>query len=139
MASIEPPMLFPDLADPDHAGFWEGTAVGEMRVKNCAVCGRDHWPPRLGCVHCGAPHVAWRAVRGLGHLYSWTVSYRAPLPGMHVPYVVLLVELEDAPGVRMIGNAQDLPLSNLHIGMLLRAVFHRPVPDAAALVAWTVR
>ena len=44
----------PDLNDLDTGFFWQGTARDTIHVKRCADCGRDHWPPRLGCPYCGA-------------------------------------------------------------------------------------
>lgn len=96
----------PNRQDLDNGEFWNGTDQGELRVKRCGDCSRHHWPPRLGCPYCGSGKLAWVAVRPRGEVFSWTVVHRSQTPGFETetPYAVVLVELADAKGVRMIGN-----------------------------------
>lgn len=128
----------PDLQDIDHAPFWHGTAKGELHAKRCADCGRYQWPPRLGCPYCGSGKVDWVAVSPHGEVFSWTVIHRSQTPGFETetPYAVVLVELNDASGVRMIGNLVNCPLDRLKAGLPVEAVF-TPSPDGTVtLVNW---
>ena len=39
---------------PETAGFWEGVASGELRIKRCANCGRHLHPRRIFCLRSAA-------------------------------------------------------------------------------------
>ena len=128
----------PDRRDNDHAPFWNGTDKGELHAKRCSDCGRYQWPPRLGCPHCGSDQVEWVRVRPRGKVFSWTVIHRSQTPGFETetPYAVVLVELSDAEGVRMIGNLVNCPLERLKAGLAMEAAF-TPSPDGSVtLVNW---
>ena len=43
-------------------------------------------------------------VTGRGRVYSYTVNYQRWLPELEVPYVIVLVEFPDHPGVRVMGR-----------------------------------
>ena len=45
-----------------------------------------------------------------------------------VPYVVVVVEFDDAPGARLISNTLDLPPEQVRIGMELELVWDEPRP-----------
>jgi uncharacterized OB-fold protein len=105
-----PPALPPrPVPDPDTLPFWE--AVGERRlvVPRCPRCGRWVWQPRPLCPACHATDLVWTEVSGEARVVSWTVIHPPVLPvwAERVPFVVLLVELADAPGVRMVGQLVD--------------------------------
>lgn len=126
----------PDLQDPDNGYFWQGTARGEINVKHCNDCGRDQWPPRLGCPYCGSSNIAWSPRSTSGTVFSWTVIHRTLTQGFGTPYTVLLVELCDAPGVRMIGNFVNARPDALHAGMAVEAVFTPSEDGSVQLICW---
>jgi uncharacterized OB-fold protein len=133
-----PAKPLPDRQDLDNAPFWAGTDQGRLQVKRCGACGRHHWPPRLGCPRCGSGDLAWVEVAPKGTIYSWTVVHRSQTPGFEpeVPYAVVLVALDAAPGVRMVGNLVHCPLDRLAAGLAVEAVF-TPAPDGSVtLVNW---
>src|SRR5579864_4597 len=88
--------------DPDTRGFFEAAARGELVVNVCAECGAVLHLPRPYCHHCGSFTVDWRAVSGRGRLVSWTTVYQGFHPAFEIPYTVVLVELDDAPGARLV-------------------------------------
>ena len=49
----------------------------------------------------------------------------------HVPYAVVVVSLDDAPGLHAIGNVVNCPADEVAIGQAVRAVFQR-VDDSEA-------
>jgi uncharacterized protein len=139
MATDTPkPKPLPDTKDPDIGPFWTGTAAGKLQVKQCGACRRHHWPPRLGCPHCGSDKVAWVAVAPRGQVYSWTVVHRSQTQGFEpeVPYAVVLVALDEAPGVRMVGNLVDMKPDQLAAGSAVEAVFTPAGDGAVTLVNW---
>jgi uncharacterized OB-fold protein len=128
----------PDRQDIDNGPFWEGTDKGELRVKRCGDCGRCHWPPRLGCPYCGSGELAWVAVSPKGEVFSWTIVHRSQTPGFETatPYAVVLVELSEAKGVRMIGNLVNCAPDKLKAGLVVEAVFTPSVDGSVKLVNW---
>lgn len=136
--TIENAKPLPDRDDPDNGAFWNATDAGRLAVKRCADCGRPHWPPRLGCPHCGSANVDWADAPTRGSVFSWTIVHRSQTPGFgdDVPYAVLLVALEGMEGVRMIGNLVDADIGVVEAGLPVEAVF-APSPDGSVtLVNW---
>jgi len=136
--SAKPQKPLPDPADIDNAAFWTGTAEGRLQVKRCGACSRYHWPPRLGCPYCGSDQVAWIAVDPAGEVFSWTVIHRSQTPGFEteVPYAVVLIALQAAPGVRMVGNLVNCAPEKLKAGLAVKAVFTPAAGGALNLVNW---
>jgi uncharacterized OB-fold protein len=55
------------------------------------------------------PEPVWTPVDGAARIVSWTVIHPPVLPAYEelVPFAVVLVELDAAPGVRMVGPLVD--------------------------------
>lgn len=127
-------LLLP-LADEESAGFWEGTAEGELRVQVCTACGRRRFPPRPMCPACQSTGRAWEPVSGRGTIWSFVVPHPPLLPAYQAlaPYNVVLVGLEEEPALRMVGNVvtgPDGPINEVDpatiaIGQPVRVVFSR--------------
>jgi hypothetical protein len=58
-------------------------------------------------------------------VFSFTVVHRAFLPALeaHVPYVVIVVELDDAPGVRLVSNLVEARPEQAAIGLAVEVVW----------------
>jgi uncharacterized OB-fold protein len=105
--------------------FWEACARRELRLQRCAACGRFRHPPLPGCPHCGSSASEWPLLSGRGRLFSFTIVHHPALPGLQgdVPYNVIVVELEDAPGARLISNLLDVPPSGVRIGLAVEVAW----------------
>lgn len=94
----------------EFAPFHDGIASGELRLPRCAGCGRFSWYPLPGLLHdCGGT-IGWTAVRPLGTVYASTTVRRPFLPGAtrdDRPLATGLVELDDAPGIRIVVRFVD--------------------------------
>lgn len=104
--------------------FWQSLSEGRISFPYCDSCARFHWYPLKRCPGCADPAYRWQPVNGPGRLFSWTVIRRAFAEeyASEVPYVVGLVEFDDAPGVRLLTGLEDTPLETLTIGMPVRPV-----------------
>jgi uncharacterized OB-fold protein len=121
--------------DEETAGFWEGTAAGELRMQACGSCGRLRFPPRVMCPHCQSVERQWQAVSGHGTIWSFVVAHAPLLPAYapFAPYPVVTVTLDEHPALRMVGNlleSADGPINavdpaSIEIGQPVRAVFSR--------------
>ncbi|MER5854501.1 MULTISPECIES: Zn-ribbon domain-containing OB-fold protein [Streptomyces] len=131
-------MLSP-VTDTDGAPFWEYAARGELRVQACADCGELRFPPRPCCPHCQSFASQWRPVSGRGRVWSYVVPHPPLLPdyAAQAPYNVVLVELEEAPRIRLAGNlvtGPGAPLGSLdpgriRIGARVQVVFSGGLPQ----------
>jgi hypothetical protein len=135
-------MLEP-VFDADGAPFWRYAALGELRVQACADCGEPRFPPRPCCPHCQSFATEWRLTSGRGRVWSYAVPHPPLLPdyAAHAPYNVVLVELADAPRIRLVGNLVagagaplgSFPADRVRIGARVRAVF-----DERGLPQWVL-
>jgi uncharacterized OB-fold protein len=120
--------------------YWEGTRRGELWVQRCGACRAWQWGPEWICHACLGFDVGWARVEGRGRIYSWERAWHPVHPALAEagPYVVVLVELPDAGGIRMIGNLLGDPRQPVPIGAPVEAVFeqHEGVEPPYALVHW---
>ena len=122
------------LVTRDTAFFWDGTAVGELRIQRCTRCGALRHPPGPMCPACGTPaDGGYLVAAGTGEVFSYVVHHHPPLPGKKLPLVVALVQLPE--GVRMVGEMPGVAPDQVRIGMPVRATFVG-VGDDLALPAW---
>lgn len=130
-------LLLP-VPDEDGAPFWEYAARGELRVQSCADCGELRFPPRPCCPRCQSFADSWERMSGRGRIWSYVLPHPPLLPAYaeQAPYNAVLVELSEAPGIRLAGNvvaAPDAALDSvdpgkLRIGAPVKAVFHEMAP-----------
>lgn len=112
----------PALTEENHA-YWTGGARGRLLIDRCAACG--HWlhPPGPLCPQCHGTEIAPTAAGGLGTIYSFTVNHQRWHPDLPVPYVIVVVELDEQKGLRLTTNLRDCPVDEVHIGMRVRVCF----------------
>jgi hypothetical protein len=121
--------LLPTVDDLDTRGFWQAAADGRLVVRVCGNCQTVLHLPRAYCSNCGSFSEEWAEADGNATLYSWTVIHHQVHPGYPTPYTVLLVELVDFPGVRLLGHVDGEP--TLSAGMPLRVRFDALAADTA--------
>lgn len=131
-------MLEP-VKDPTGAPFWEYADRGELRVQACADCGELRFPPRPCCPHCRSFGTAWHRVSGRGRVWSYVVPHPPLLPdyAAQAPYNVIVVELEEAPRIRLVGNLvsaagaalDSLSPDRIRIGARVHVVFSDGLPQ----------
>jgi uncharacterized OB-fold protein len=102
----------------DDAPFWEGCKHKQLLVQRCTACSEFRHPPMPACPFCKSFGREWIASKGEGKVYTFTWVSHAPHPALksRTPYNVILVELDDAPGVRLVSNAINADKDNLAIG-----------------------
>lgn len=131
------PMPSPDGLD---APYWEGAQAHELRVQRCPSCSAFQWGPEWICHRCLSFDVGWATVSGRGRIYSYERVWHPVHPALKEqgPYVVALVELDDADGVRMIGNLLGDPEQPVAIGAPVEAVYEDHPGERApyTLVQW---
>lgn len=111
------------------APFYDGARAEELLVPYCAGCDRFHWGPMTCCPYCADEGWVWRPVDGPARLYTWVRVHQAFEPSHRkaVPFVVGLVELEDAPGVRLVTSFPAADQPDVTVGMALTLIFEEPL------------
>jgi uncharacterized OB-fold protein len=125
--------LLPVTEDHDTGGFFEGARRGELVVRRCDGCGAVLHMPVAYCHTCGSWESSWTPVAGTGRLVSWTTAEHQVHPAYPVPYTIVLVELDDAPGVRFVGHLRGAP--HLTDGQPMRVWFEQ-LDEGVALPQW---
>lgn len=132
------------------APFWEGTGRGELRVQRCVDSGRLLFPPRLVSPWGTHQPPEWVTTSGRGRIWSFVVPHPPLLPPFTelAPYNVVLVELEDDPRIRFVGNVvasadaeiDSVDPDTLEIGQPVQVVFQAVASDGTtiALPRWIV-
>jgi hypothetical protein len=96
--------------------FWSACRRHELVAQGCAVCDAVQFYPRSTCTTCGSTELAWRALRGSGSVYTFTVARRATHRRLaeRVPYVIAVVELDEGP--HLTSTVVDIQPEELKIG-----------------------
>ncbi len=98
---------------------------GEIAIQTCLACGTLQHPPEEICHVCGSMAFTSTVLPGAGTVYSFTVVHHSVSTALDasVPYVVVLVSLDAAPHLRVVGNLLDAPVDDVSIGMAVEAVW----------------
>lgn len=142
---METSFLLPEIDAPESAGFWEGTAAGELRVQRCAECGAARMPPRPMCPQCRSLDARWEVTSGRGRIWSFVIAHPPLLPAYaeEAPYNVVVVELAEDPKIRFVGNVvaseaarlDSVEPHSLAIGHAVEVVFPPPI-EGVVLPRW---
>jgi uncharacterized OB-fold protein len=118
--------LLPAIDDLNRPWFTEGT----LQVQQCGDCDTLQHPPDEVCCGCQGTNLGFRECRGQGHIESVAIVHQAVHPGLKdaLPYAVVVVSIDDAPGVNAIGNVLNREPSQVEIGQAVRAVFEDVEP-----------
>lgn len=131
------PRPTPDAMD---AGFWEAASRHEVAVQRCLKCGTLQFAPEWLCFNCYSRELAWHKLPGRGRIYSWERVWNPAHPALKdaCPYIVVLVELADGDGIRMVGNLLGDPMQEVRIGDQVEAVFEEHPDHKFTLIQWRV-
>lgn len=127
--------LLPVVDDHDTGGFFAAAARGALAVSHCGRCDAVLHMPRAYCRHCGAFEPVWRDVAPSGTVYSFIVVTHQVHPAFPVPHTILLVELDERPGVRLMGHLDGR--ADVRIGQRVTATFDEPA-EGVWLPRWTL-
>jgi uncharacterized OB-fold protein len=125
----EPP---PDWALPQlDAANRPWFTAGALALQQCASCAAVQHPPEEICRACGSMTFTTRVVAPAGTVYSYTVARHAVNAALEgaVPYIVVLVRLDEVPEVRVVGNLLDTAPEDVTIGMAVETVWQDRVTE----------
>ena len=116
-----------DLSQP----FWEAAKQQRLVVQRCRECGYFNHPPRPACDACQSQQLQFEPVSGQGTIYSFTVMHQPNVAGFEnqIPYINILVELEEQPLLFMVSNLPASDLDKIKIGGQVEVYFEEVDPD----------
>lgn len=116
----------PESDDPLARPFWDAAREDRLVLPFDAASGALRWYPAAGdCLE-------WREVRGGARLVSYVVL-RAPVnPEFAPPYAPALVELDAAPGARLVTQIVDCDFAALRCDQRLELCFRTLTPRKRA-------
>jgi uncharacterized OB-fold protein len=143
-----------DGLDNSNLAYFKHCAAHQFHLQKCDDCGLIRYPVAEGCSWCGGGNATWTPVEGKGEVHSYTEIHHAIQPAFksHVPYMVLLVDLDTQKGapteheaLRIIANlvtpdgvlAPPDVVARVGIGSRVRMVF-TDVADGLAMPQFTL-
>lgn len=146
--------LYVDDLEHENRAFFEWCGKHELRLQRWKSNGLLSYPPGTANPWDGTAEYEWEPVAGRGSVASYCEIHHAIHPAFrnHVPYLTLLVELDEQRGqpseheaLRLVGNlvtpdgklAPPELVRSVGIGTRVRAVFV-DVGEGFALLQWTI-
>ncbi|MFN0028727.1 MAG: Zn-ribbon domain-containing OB-fold protein [Acidimicrobiales bacterium] len=143
-----------EATDKENAAYFKFCAQGEFRLQRGRKSGLLRYPPTTACPWSRDRDYDWVAVEGKGAVHSYSKVHHAIQPAFraHVPYLILLVDLDtqlaqptEHEALRIGGNLVDAHgnlagpdlVDRVGIGTRVRLVFSR-VNDELAIPNWTI-
>jgi uncharacterized OB-fold protein len=113
--------------------FWAGCAERRLMIQHCLECGAYQSPPRLLCRICRGSAFDWHESAGTGQIYTYTIAHHAASTALReqVPYVIVVVQLDDCGGARLISNLVGGSAASASVGRAVRVVWD---DDAGAVL-----
>jgi uncharacterized OB-fold protein len=105
--------------------FWEAAKRRQLMIQRCASCHNYLYPPALACPKCGSADLTYTPVSGRGIIYAPTVIHQPLVQGFEraVPYACIAVELQEQPGLLVVGNLVEAPPEAARVGLPVEVTF----------------
>ena len=89
--------------------YWDACNEQRLMMQRCEQCVRFRWHPSPRCGDCGCERYSWELLSGRGRINTWTVVTHPVHPAAveKVPYIVVVIELEEQVGLTMVSNLID--------------------------------
>lgn len=130
MAEYGKPIPIPDELT---APFWEAAKDHTLAIQRCVACGFYNHPPVVFCPRCNArePDFRFEPVSGRGTIRSWVVVRDSLVKGFEdrVPWVNVLVELEEQPDLFFFASLLDGAEASLRLGAPVEVVYQDITPE----------
>jgi uncharacterized OB-fold protein len=112
--------LYPDQpVDHDNRARYLGWTNRELLFDWCVECGRFHEPPAPICPCCWSTNIKPTKVEGRGRIHMAIFLHQGPRAegvDYSTPYPVVVVELDEQPGLRWTGTVVGAPNDEIDIG-----------------------
>lgn len=103
--------------------FWAGCERGELLFQRCGACGFITHTAAMICAGCTGDDLSWEPSTGTGEIYSWSTVWRPQTPAFVVPYVAVIVAVDE--GWHHLSNLVGCDHEAVEVGMRVAVEFHR--------------
>lgn len=129
------------IVDSDTAPYWEAAREHRLELMRCVETRQYIHPPGPGSPFTGTDNIEWVDLGSeiTGTVYSYIVVHRAFGRGFaqDAPYVVALVDVDQAPGARITARILGVDHEIVEIDMPVRMIWE-DVTDEITLPQWQV-
>ena len=126
--------MLPIIDDRDTGPFFAAALMHRLVYAACPSCDRAVHPPVPYCPYCNkGEEIVWRDASGRGTLYAFSIVEHQVHPAFATPYTLVLVALDDAPDVRLMGTLPGAPI--LYIGQTME-IWFEDKGDCVCLPQW---
>ena len=121
--SPKPLPAIDDLTRP----FWHAASQQRLVIQRCQECNYFNHPPRPLCDACLSQRLAFVPVSGRGTVYSYTVMHQPNIAGFEkeIPYINVLVELDEQPRLFMVSYLPISEREKIHISGRVEVTFEK--------------
>lgn len=123
--------VVPALDDSNRAFFTSGF----LALQQCSACAHVQHPPEDVCEACQGFELGVFESQGRGRVESVVVVHHPVHPGLadRIPYAVVLVSVDDAPGLMITGNVANRAPDEVAIGDAVRVVFEEAADEQSGV------
>lgn len=114
--------------NPDTEPFWAAAKEHRLTACQCGKCGQFRMPPTPVCPECSSTEKNWPTLPGTATVFSFAICNRNPANGEPFVYVPVVIDLDGAPGARLISNVTGCDAEDVEIGMKVTVVW-TPITD----------
>ncbi|HEY2659785.1 MAG TPA: Zn-ribbon domain-containing OB-fold protein [Caulobacteraceae bacterium] len=109
--------------------FWQAAKAHRLTAAQCADCSHFRMPPSPFCPECQSQNTLWPDLPGTGVIFSFAICTRSPFPDVpDFVYVPVVVDLDGAPGARLVSNLVGMKAEDVKIGMRVQVDWN-PIKD----------
>jgi hypothetical protein len=113
--------------------FWAAAKEHRLTAAQCADCGQFRMPPTAFCGQCQSQNTKWPTLSGAGTVFSFAICTRSPFPDVpDFVYIPVVVDLEGAPGARLVTNLVGVNAEEVAIGDKIQVDWN-PIQDGWVL------
>ena len=81
-------------------------------------------PPSPYCPECQSPDKQWPTLPGTATVFSFAICTHDPKTGQPYVYVPVVVDLDGAPGARLVSNLGGIDADDVRIGMTVKVAWN---------------
>lgn len=109
--------------------FWEKAKEHKLTICQCGDCGTFRMPPRPYCPDCQSQKINWPELPGTATVYSFAVCHKSPFTGEDFLYIPAVLDIDGAPGARLVSNLVGIEADKVEIGMKVTVDWHDITDD----------
>ena len=119
--------------------FWDACNEGRLVVQSCTECVWLQHPPQKACASCGSENMEFKQMSGRGKIHGYLISHDSRVMMLQEiqPFNLAVIELEDAPEIKMLSHLPGVPTDEIPVGAAVEVEFE-PTYNGQKVAEWRV-